>query len=102
MNFAPNIKVMYLSGNPLFGIVFMESTNVPLLSLHNVSMRFNDIDLVSDAALRIIGNCRVLQMDENTIKTFPIIKLIASSAVRVELHKNLIPDVPCTALDTIE
>ena len=102
MNFAPSIKVIYLTGNPLFGIVFMESTSVPLLSLHNVSMRLNGIDLVSDSALRVIQNCQLLQMDENKIKLFPNIKLIANSVIHVELHKNLIPSVPCTALDTME
>ena len=102
MNFAPSIKVIYLTGNPLFGIVFLESTTIPLLSLHNVSMRLNGIDLVSDSALRVIQNCQLLQMDENKIKLFPNIKLIANSVIHVELHKNLIPSVPCTALDTME
>ena len=102
MNFAPNIKAVYFTGSPLFGTVFLESTNIPLLSLHNVSMRFNGIGLITDSALRVIQNCQVLQMDENNIKLFPNIKLIMSSAVHMELYKNSIPDVPCTALDTMD
>ena len=102
MNFAPNIKAVYVTGNLLLGTAFLESTNIPLLSLHNVSSNFNSINLISDSALSIIRNCQVLHMEENKIKLFPNIKLIRSSVVRVELHKNSIPDVPCTALDTME
>ena len=102
MNFARNIKPVYLTENLLFGTAFLESTNIPLLSLYNVSLSFNSINLISDSALRKIRNCQVLHMEENKIKLFPNIKLIMSSAVRVELHKNSIPDVPCTALDTME
>ena len=41
-------------------------------------------------------------MDENNIILFPNIKLVASSVIHVELHKNMIPDVPCTALGVME
>ena len=102
MNFAPNIKAVNLTKNPLFGIDFLESTNIPLLSMHKVLVRFNGIDLISDSALRVIPHCRVLHMDNNRIKFFPNIKLIANSAVHVRLDKNLIEDVSCAALDKME
>ena len=102
MNFAPNIKAINLTKIPLFDIDFLESTNVPLLSMHNVLMRFNGIDLISDSAFRVIPHCRVLHLDNNKIKLFPNIKLIANSAVLIRHDKNLIEDVPCTALDKMK
>ena len=68
LNFAPNINALYLTGNLLVGMVFMESITVTLLSLHSFSMRFSDIDHVSDSALNVIQNCRVLQMDQSKIR----------------------------------
>ena len=102
MDFAPNVKAVYLEGNPLSGIAFLESTNVPLLNLHNVTIQSNNIDIMSDSALRVVPNCWLLQMEENKIKQFPAIKLIASTIAHVQLHTNLIPDVPCAALDLLE
>ena len=102
MNFAPNIQYLHLKQNPLIGTLFLESTTVPLLNLYNVSIQRNAIDLISDSALRVIPNCRRLQLDENKIQIFPNIKVIAGSVVFIELHKNLILDVPCTALGVME
>ena len=102
MNFAPNIQYIYLNKNPLIGVLFMESTTVPLPNLYNISIQYNNIDFISDSALRVIPNCRLLQMDANNIISFPNIKLLSSSVIYVELHDNMIPDVPCTALDVME
>ena len=102
MNFAPNIKSLNLTDNLLIGKLFVESINVPFHNLHTISTRFNNIDVISDSDLHAIRSCQVLQMGENKIKRFPNIKLVASTAVDIELLNNCISDVPCTALDNMD
>ena len=90
-NLAPNITFIYLNENPLIGITFMDSTNVPLLNLYHFMMRFNNVDLISDAALSIIPNRRALQMDENNIRIFSNIKPVVSR-VPIQYTDDILPE----------
>ena len=98
MDFAPNVITLNLTGNLLIGNIFVGSTNVPLYNLHTISARLNNMEQINDSGLHVIQSCQVLQMGGNKIKQFPNIKLIASTAVHIELLSNLIPDMPCAAL----
>ena len=102
LDFAPNIKYLLLSGNSLVDLLFIETTSGPLLSLEHVQIESITIDSLSDPLLSVIPNIKRLKMSSNGIKLFPNIKLIASGVEHIELHGNLIPDVPCSALDDME
>ena len=102
MNFAPNIRHLFLYTNWLSDILFTESTNVPLSNLYFFQIKKNKIDFVSDLALRVIPNCGRLQMGSNKITRFPNLKIIASSVELINLYKNKIPNVPCMALDKMK
>ena len=102
LDFAPNIKYLLLSGNSLVDLLFIETTSVPLLSLQRIQIESITIDSLSDALLRVIPNIAQVKMSSNDIKLFPNIKLIASGVEHIELHRNSIPDVPCSALDKME
>ena len=102
INFAPNIKHLDLTNNALIGNLIVDSLNVPLLNLDTIMTRRNNIDQIKDSDLRVIPNCRMLWMEQNNIKQFPNIKLVASNAVLIDLRMNLIPDVPCSALQNME
>ena len=101
MDFAPNIKSLDLTYNLLIGKFFVQPSNGPLHDLHTISARFNNIDQIYDSDFLVIQSCQELQMGWNRINQFPNIKLIASTAVNIELRHSLIPDVPCNALDTM-
>ena len=101
INFAPNIEYIDLTRNAITGNIFKGFTT-PQLNLHSISTRFNNLDIINDSDLRYIQNCQVLRMEHNKIKQFPTVKLIATSAVHIDLRENLIPDVPCDTLDEME
>ena len=102
VNFAPNIKHLFLSENSLVDIMFIESTNVPLSNLYHIQIESITMESLPDSILYVIPNCGKFKMASNKIKVFPNIKLIASAAEHFELQANLIPDVPCIALDKME
>ena len=102
LNFAPNIIYLDLTNNNLSGNIFMDSTNFSLPNQHTISTNFNKTDLISDFDLRIIPNCKNLEMKKNKIKQFPNIQPVANTAVNVDLRDNFIPNVQCVALDKLE
>ena len=101
MDFAPNIKSLDLTYNLLIGKFFVQPSNGPLHNLHTISARFNNIDQIYDSDFLVIQSCQELHMGWNGINQFPNIKLIASTAINIELLHNVIPDVPCNALDNM-
>ena len=102
LDFVPNIQYLLLSGNALVDIMFIESTNEPLLYLQYIQIESVTIDSLSDSVLRVFPNIGNLRMGANNIEVFPNIRLIAGGAEYIALHQNLIPDVPCTALDRMD
>ena len=102
MNFAPNIRNLLLSQNPLFDTLFAEPTNIQLSSLHRIEIESISMESLSDSVLSVVQNCGELISGSNKINLFPNIKLISQSVVDIDLHANLIPDIPCAALDKME
>ena len=99
MNFAPNIRTLLLSQNPLFDTLFIELTNIPLSNLYHIEIESIGMESLSDSVLRATENVRELKCGSNMINLFPNIKYISRSVVHIELHDNVIPNVPCTTLD---
>ena len=102
LNFAPNVRNLLLSNNPLFDTLFIEPTNIPLSNLYLIQLNEINMESLTDSVLRVAYNCGVLQGKSNKINSFPNIKLIASSVEHIELQSNFIPAVPCTAIDQME
>ena len=102
LNFAPNIRYLLLSRNPLFDTLFLKPTDLPLLNLYHIEIEHINMESLSDSALRVIQNCRVLKSGSNKMNLFPNIKLIARSVMHIGLHTNMIPGIPCAALGKME
>ena len=102
LNFAPNVRYLFLSSNPLFDTLFRAPTDIPLLNLYHIEIASINVESLKDNLLRVIQNCGVLKSGSNKINIFPNIKLIAGSVIQVEFGNNVIPDVPCKALGQME
>ena len=102
LNFAPNVKYVWLSHNPLLDTLFRAPTDLPLLNLYHIEIESIIMGSLNDAVLRVIQNCGVLKSGSNEMYHFPNIKLIAKSVIYIEFHTNRIPNVPCAALGKME
>ena len=102
LNFAPNIRILLLSQNPLFDTLFIGPTNIPLSNLYHFEIESIGMESLSDSVLRVTQNVRELKCGSNKINLFPNIKYISKSVLHIELHDNVIPYVPCTTLDIMQ
>ena len=70
LNFAPNIKYMFLSQNPLFDTLFRAPTDKPLWNLYHIELEWISMGSLNDAVLRVIPNCGVLKVDQTRSTVF--------------------------------
>ena len=85
LNFAPNIRQLYLSHNLLFDTLFFKPTNIPLSKLYLIATESIGMELLSDSILSVTHNCGKLMGRSNKISVFPNFKLIAASVDHIEL-----------------
>ena len=102
MNFAPNIRNLLLSRNPLFNTLFIEPPSIPFSQLYRIEIESIGMESLSDSVLSVIHNSGELISGSNEINLFPNIKLISRNVVAIDLNNNSIPSVPCTSLGKME